>query len=349
MNIRIPAREQLFQGVGKTPLLIIRHAYAKSGDGEPRVLFELPIWENNEKFHHATALIMCGIVTQNSWKTGHFKRGGQLIPQCNGLKPGTIDYFIGNTNYDVTRNFDSWRAPSLEQLPFDFKNFDMPPPIAFPIDVLNNISRLYSCRLTGEYEGCVETYLVPGNENSQNCLMLRQDFATLLRLGVWMPAIKKSTLVAHVLSQVSTPNLEHRDTTDQRMRTCISYTFVNRWHNRAMMSLHGVDKTLLFARMGMCIFSHLRYWDDDDTLAEKSTITESVETPITASQMEGQGTTSREDTVMNTDDGTGESLTDEEYEMDISKYINSDGSLNISPPSDDDFDENGRTSAGHNA
>jgi hypothetical protein len=157
--------------------------------------------------------------------------------------------------YPICPTWDEWCPPPTDSaLSAAFASFIMPPP---PPSLANSgymddlRFRDASCRVTGVNDGCEQAHLVPASEqdwwdrkmatiselrfeieSSQNGLFLRMDLHRIFDRGVWVPMVKKSKMVVHVL------RTSH-----------ISNQFIDLYHNREMQELVGIDKRCLFARI----------------------------------------------------------------------------------------------------
>ena len=166
--------------------------------------------------------------------------------------------------------------PSTDSaLPSAFASFTIPPP---PSSLRNGVYmsdvkfRDASCRVTGVYDGCEQAHLVPasardwwdGNmagissfeiESAQNGILLRVDLHRLFDLGAWVPMIKESKIVVHVLRNSD-----------------ISNQFIEIFHNREMQEFIGIDKKCLFARIAWSLLPMLSDFLSGRRLAKENTL-----------------------------------------------------------------------------
>jgi hypothetical protein len=131
-----------------------------------------------------------------------------------------------------------------------------------------------SCRVTGIVDFCEQAHLIPaserewwdakmpgivesgvGLESSQNGIYLRADLHRSFDYGIWVPVIKESRMVVHVLRHLN-----------------ISKQFIGLYHDREMQELVGIDKQCLFARVAYSVLPLLSEFLAGRRLAKGNTL-----------------------------------------------------------------------------
>ncbi|KAF1995073.1 hypothetical protein P154DRAFT_539077 [Amniculicola lignicola CBS 123094] len=248
---------------GRVPILLVRHPHYR----DYNTLLKLPALDEGDSVHYNVALIICGIIADNSWETGWFARASDGSRVCEPGVPlvaadGDVFYFVKDRGYKypVYLSWDEWRLPSSDtDLPSHFLDLpiDDPPPTLRNGGYIEDVKgRDKSCRLSAVIDGCDQVHLVPARErewwdfnmgqssdlqieSALNGILLRTDLHQLFDTGTWVPmAMEDQQLVAYVVRTAD-----------------VSNQFAAIWHQTEMQSLVGVDRRCLFARVAWAVLS----------------------------------------------------------------------------------------------
>ncbi|KAF2103266.1 hypothetical protein NA57DRAFT_72241 [Rhizodiscina lignyota] len=226
-------------------------------------LLELPALEEGNKVNYNVALIICGIIADNSWSTGWFARSRDGNKICKQGIPidaasGDVYYFAKRDQdykYPICISWADWRLPKADDLPSAFSKLQIDPPqrASYMGDVNE---RDQSCRASGIIDSCEPACLVPASEkewwnsnvsetsepgilSALNGILLRADMHQSFNAGKWMPmATEEGRLRIYVVRPAY-----------------VSTQFIQLWHNTEMKKLVGVDRSCLFARVAYAVLS----------------------------------------------------------------------------------------------
>ncbi|KAL9077551.1 MAG: hypothetical protein Q9157_003328 [Trypethelium eluteriae] len=258
--------------------LIIRHPHYD----EFNTLLKLPALGKEDTIDYNTALIICGIICDNSYNSGWLARSRDGTRACDPKVPlgaGEVYYFATSDKsyrYPICPSWDEWLLPSIDSaLPSAFASFAIPPP---PPSLGNGgymddlKLRDASCRMTDTYDCCEQAHLVPASardwweknmanisgfeiESAQNGMLLRTDLHRLLDSGAWVPMVKEDKMVLHVLRNTS-----------------VSNQFIEQYHDREMQPLIGINMRCLFARIAYSVLPMLSEFLSARRLARENTL-----------------------------------------------------------------------------
>ncbi|KAF2433996.1 hypothetical protein EJ08DRAFT_694026 [Tothia fuscella] len=227
----------------------------------------LPALDEGDTVDYDVALIICGIISDNSWSTSWFARSRDGSTVCEkGLPLATesdVFYFVGSKNYKypVYISWDHWRLPSTDaDLPLSFSTISIDPP---PPSLRNGgggymedlKGRDKSCRVSGIIDYCEQAHLVPAGEkewwdsnfgesgdleieSALNGILLQPNIHRSFDAGTWVPMIIEGKLVMYVIRTVD-----------------VSNQFQELWHATEMQQLVGIDRRCLFARVAWAVLS----------------------------------------------------------------------------------------------
>ncbi|KAL8876291.1 MAG: hypothetical protein Q9198_005488 [Flavoplaca austrocitrina] len=156
---------------GRVPTLIVRHPHYRYYN----TLLKLPALDEGGAVDYNVALLICGIITDNSWETGWFARSADGSNMCKRGAPlvaadGDVFYFVNDRSYKyaICISWDDWRAPSTDaDLPCAFSTLtiDPPPPSLRNGGYMEDVKgRDQSCRASGIIDICEQAHLVPAGE-----------------------------------------------------------------------------------------------------------------------------------------------------------------------------------------
>lgn len=82
---------------GRVPTLLVRHPHYR----DYNTLLKLPALDEGDTVHYNVALIICGIISDNSWETGWFARASDGSSVCEPDVPlaasdGDVFYFVND-------------------------------------------------------------------------------------------------------------------------------------------------------------------------------------------------------------------------------------------------------------
>ncbi|SPJ74762.1 uncharacterized protein FTOL_04493 [Fusarium torulosum] len=236
---------------------------------------------DKDGFDFDLALISCGIVTGNTWKTGWLATSDDLEqfvrverPDDNILRSQTYYYFVGDHEptyqYPIVPSFHHWQFPHGE-LPDLWADIDILPDAESQTTRRDEavLSRDATCRITACKGAREVAHLVPAGElywfgqnqmrqycldqlssmsinDTRNILLLRRDMHFLFDNHRFVLAAKqdrsnKAHLVLHVLSHERADEL------------------VPLYHNRLTQTLRGISTEFLFARLAFTLFNSIHF------------------------------------------------------------------------------------------
>ncbi|KAF2461866.1 hypothetical protein BDY21DRAFT_359903 [Lineolata rhizophorae] len=230
-------------------------------------LVKLPALDDGDTVDYDVALIICGIISDNSWSTGWFSRSADGSNVCERGVPlaaadGNVFYFVSHRTYKypVYVSWDHWRVPKTDtDLPSSFSSLpiDPPPPSLRNGGYMEDLEgRDQSCRVSGVIDFCEQAHLVPAGErewwdinmgkssdleiqSALNGILLRADLHRSFDVGTWVPMVKEgSQLVVYVVRTAD-----------------VSNQFAALWHDVEMQKLVGIDRRCLFARVAWVVLS----------------------------------------------------------------------------------------------
>jgi HNH endonuclease len=263
----------------RIPALIIRHPHYANYN----TLVKLPALDERDVVDYNVALIICGIISDNSWNSGWFARSKDGTNVCEPGVPLTADvdvfYFVNNQmcmfsyhccsapltifptdKYPVYISWDHWRLPSSHvDLPSAFSTLSIDPPSpslrngGYMEDLK---SRDQSCRVSGIIDFCEQAHLVPAGEREwwdsnmgeSSDLEIQSALNGMLLRTDLHRSFDTGTWVPMVR--------EGGELVLYVIRTAeVSNQFVELWHNREMQRLVGIDRRCLFARVAWAVLS----------------------------------------------------------------------------------------------
>ena len=267
---------------GRVPTLSVRHPHYR----DYNTLLNIPALDEGETVNYNVALIICGIIADNSWETGWFARASDGSSVCEPGVPlvaseGNVFYFVNDSSckrkyicdnqtllihesledkYPVYLSWDQWCLPnSNADLPVDFLNIpiDDPPPTLSNRGYMEDVKgRDKSCRLSGVIDGCDQTHLVPAIEREWWDFNISES--SDLQIESALNGILLRTDL-HRLFDAGTwvpMAMESRQLVAYVVRTTnVSNQFIELWHRTEMQNLVGVDRRCLFARVAWAVLS----------------------------------------------------------------------------------------------
>jgi hypothetical protein len=248
-------------------------------------LVKLPVLDEGDTVNYNVALIICGIISDNSWSTGWFARSADGSNICERGAPlaaagGDVFYFVDDPNckqrsicnghtpltslsadkYPVYVSWDQWRLPCTDaDLPFAFSTLPIEPP---PPSLRNGgymedlKGRDQSCRVSGIIDFCEQAHLVPASEREwwdsnmgdSSDLEIQSALNGILLRADLHRSFDAGTWVPMVR--------EGGRLVVYVVRTAdVSNQFAALWHNIEMQNLVGVDRRCLFARVAWAVLS----------------------------------------------------------------------------------------------
>jgi hypothetical protein len=250
-------------------------------------LVKLPALDEGDTVDYNVALIICGIISDNSWSTGWFARSADGSNMCERCVPlaaagGDVFYFVNHQScksqrrficnshapltslsadkYPVYVSWDHWRLPGSDaDLPFAFSTLPIEPP---PPSLRNGgymedlKGRDQSCRVSGIIDFCEQAHLVPASEREwwdsnmgdSSDLEIQSALNGILLRADLHRSFDAGTWVPMVK--------EGGRLVIYVVRTAdVSNQFAALWHNTEMQILVGVDRRCLFARVAWAVLS----------------------------------------------------------------------------------------------
>jgi hypothetical protein len=266
----------------RVPTLIVRHPHYPNY----HILVKLPALDEGGTVDYDVALIICGIISDNSWSNGWFARSNDGTSVCEQGVPLAADsdvfYFVNdrkcksqphfvllwpcaaNIRFLQTNTPSIFRGitgaslvPTLTSPPHFPPSRLIPPPSLRNSGYMEDLKgRDQSCRVSGIIDFCEQAHLVPASEREwwdsnmgdSSDLEIQSALNGMLLRADLHRSFDAGTWVPMVREGGRLVLYVVR-TTD------VSNQFAALWHNTEMQKLVGVDRRCLFTRVAWAVLS----------------------------------------------------------------------------------------------